>query len=547
MVCAALNLCAKALFNLCKYIQNTMTTSGAINPDITSGKNKSVWLESMTSFATDKIKASIKADVLVIGGGIAGLTTAYALVKEGKKVLLAEDGYIGSGESGRTTGHVTCALDDRYYEIEKLFGQRKTMLAANSQLMAIQWLDKVIRAEQINCHYKNVPGYLFLHETDSRESIEKEYAATRRAGIFTELVNEIPGFTSVPGNIALKFPGQRQFHIIKYLKGLADAIQRNGGLVFTESKAESISKEGAEINGFRVKAESIVVATNSPVNDMVTMHTKQWPFRTYVVCMKVPKNSLPSALWWDTGNHRSEWNTYPYHYVRLFEQDNYDLLVSGGEDHATGRTDKDNVPEEERFTKLVEWTRNRFPVAGEIVHQWSGQVMEPVDSMAYAGRNPGDENVYIITGDSGNGLTNATVGGIIVNDLICGRENMWAELYSPSRSPLRSAGTYVSEALRMVGSYKEWFKQGDLKALPDLKAGSGGIYTSGLKKIALYRDNNNKLFAYSAVCPHMGAIIQWNAEEKTFDCPAHGSRFAPTGEVINGPAISDLKPIEFKE
>ena len=274
------------------------------------------------------------------------------------------------------------------------------------------------------------------------------------------------------------------------------------------------------------------------------MQTKQWPYRTYVIGAKIPKGTLPYALWWDTGDHESKWVSQPYHYVRLAEyNDEYDVLIAGGEDHRTGQADEEEIKEEDRYTRLIEWTKKRFPASEEIIFQWSGQVMEPIDSMAYIGKNPGDENIYIITGDSGNGMTHGTLGGIIITDLIMGRDNPWIEMYSPSRITLKTTSDYLKEVGNMVALYGDWFADSDIKKVEDLKPGEGGIMSSGFKKTAVYCDEENNLHTCTAVCPHLGAILQWNADEKTFDCPMHGSRFTTEGKVINGPATSDLKKL----
>ena len=234
--------------------------------------------------------------------------------------------------------------------------------------------------------------------------------------------------------------------------------------------------------------------------------------------------------------------------MRLEElDDTHDLLISGGEDHKVGQADDENIPEEERYIKLMDWTKKRFPEMENLEYKWSGQVMEPIDSMAFIGKNPGNENIYIITGDSGNGMTHGTLGGIILTDIITGKENPWIDLYSPSRITFRTAGHYLHEVGNMIAQYADWVTKGDVKDADELKPAQGGIISSGMKKIAAYRDEQNNLHTCSAVCPHLGAILQWNAEEKSFDCPAHGSRFTTEGKVINGPATTDLKKLEVKE
>jgi glycine/D-amino acid oxidase-like deaminating enzyme/nitrite reductase/ring-hydroxylating ferredoxin subunit len=516
--------------------------------NITSGANESFWISSVPPITFEKLQQNAETDVLVIGGGISGLTTAYCLLKEGLRVILVEDGFIGSGESGRTTAHISFALDDRYSEIAKAFGEENARLAAQSHIAALEWINQTVLLEGIDCDFKRIPGYLFPNEKDRKEILEVEFEATRRAGLNTRIVDHVPGITFEEDNWCIMFPEQGQFHPMKYYRGLADAIVRLGGKIYTETKATDISKKGATANGFEITAKDIVVATNTPVNDLFTMHTKQWPYRTYVIAARVPKGRIPFALWWDTDYQGSKWPSPPYHYVRLQEYDeDYDLLIVGGEDHKTGQADEENLPEEDRYFNLMKWARKRFPSMVNVIHRWSGQVMEPVDYMAFIGKNPGDDNIYIITGDSGNGITHGTIGGILITDLITGHENPWADLYDPSRKPLKEAGTYLREAGNMAKQYADWVSEGDIKEANDLKPGEGGIISSGLKKYAVYRDENNQIHAFSAVCPHMKGIVQWNATEKTFDCPVHGSRFTIEGKVVNGPAESDLRELEIKE
>jgi len=514
---------------------------------ITSGDNVSFWIDSTSIISYNKPDQDIETEVLIIGGGIAGLTTAYNLLKKGKKVVVVEDGFIGSGETGRTTAHLTNALDDRYYYIENILGKEAAALAAESHTAAIDEIEKNVNDLGIDCSFKRVNGYLFLHSNDKEENLDKEYNATQRAGLQTILLQNTPFIAGGESMRCLEYSNQAQFHILHYLKGLADAIKNLGGIIYTEAHAENISKKGAKVNGFTFSAEHIVVATNTPINDIVTMHTKQHAYRTYVIAGKIPKGTLPYALWWDTGDLDSKWVSQPYHYVRLENfDDQYDLLISGGEDHKTGQADEEDIPEIIRYEKLEIWTRKYFPMLDEITYHWSGQVMEPVDSLGFMGRNPGDDNIYIITGDSGNGMTHTTIGAMIISDSITGKKNKWEDLYSPSRITIKASVDFLKEAGNMASQYLDWIKATDLENTADLPAGEGGVLSSGLKKIAVYRDYDNTLSAFSAVCPHLGCIVKWNSDEKSFDCPCHGSRFAADGTVTNGPAFTNLSKIHIK-
>ncbi|WP_426485236.1 FAD-dependent oxidoreductase [Flavobacterium sp. 2] len=514
---------------------------------IASGDNVSFWIDTTSFLAFESPSENISTEVLIIGGGIAGLTTAYKLLKAGKKVVLVEDGFLGSGETGRTTAHLTCALDDRYYYLESTFGKENARLAAESHNAAIEEIEKIVTDLNIDCDFKRVNGYLFLHSSDKEKNLDEEFQATVNAGLNTSLLLNTPFLNEAENQRSIKFRNQAQFHILHYLKGLAEAVIALGGTIYTEAHAENITKEGASVNGFTFNAKHIVVATNTPINDVLTMHTKQHAYRTYVIGAKIPKGSLPFALWWDTGDAKSKWVSQPYHYVRLESfDDRYDLLISGGEDHKTGQADEEGISEAERYERLAVWTKQYFPIMDEISYKWSGQVMEPYDSLGFMGRNPGDKNIYIITGDSGNGMTHATIGAMIITDQITGVKNKWEDLYSPSRITFKAFGDFIKEAGNMASQYLDWITAADLNNTADLKAGDGGILSVGLKKIAVYRDYDNTLQAFSAVCPHLGCIVKWNPDEKTFDCPCHGSRFATDGTVTNGPAENDLYKIQVK-
>ncbi|MCW4467647.1 FAD-dependent oxidoreductase [Flavobacterium sp. MFBS3-15] len=516
-----------------------------IDDKITSGSHHSYWNDSAEPLRYEPLRTDLTTDVLVIGGGIAGLTAAYCIAKSGLQVVLVEDGCLGSGESGRTTAQITYALDDRYYDLEKFFGKENAALAAESHKKALEWIRETVNSENIDCHFMDVDGYLFCHPTDAESNLDKELEATQRVGLPTEMTDKVPGLPSGLKRRALRFPDQGQFHIMKYLRGLAEAIVRMGGEIYTDTHADAISGKGAKANGHTITASHIVVATNTPVNDLVTMHTKQHAYRSYVIAAKVPKGVLPYAMWWDTGNMESKWVAKPYHYVRLEPlDDNHDLLISGGEDHKTGQADEEHISEAQRYENLTRWSREHFPYFSEVSYRWSGQVMEPVDSLAYIGKNPGDNNIFIITGDSGNGMTHGTLGGLIINDLITGKANPYSELYDPARITLRTGVDYLKEVGNMgYKMIKDWVTSGDVDAISQLPAGKGAILSKGLEKIAVYRDGEGTVHSCSAVCPHLGGVLQWNDDEKSFDCPLHGSRFTAYGSVINGPANCDLNKI----
>ena len=279
-----------------------------------------------------------------------------------------------------------------------------------------------------------------------------------------------------------------------------------------------------------------MVATNTPINDRVAVHTKQAPYMTYVIGARVPAGSVLRALYWDTED--------PYHYVRVHmgegKSADEDLLIIGGEDHKSGQA-SDAL---DRQNRLEEWGRERFPMIGSVDFRWGGQVMESVDGLAFIGRNPLDsDNVYIATGDSGMGMTHGTIASILLTDLIMGRSNSWEKLYDPGRVNLKSTPQYLKENVEIVAKYKDYLTGGDVKSVEEIARGQGALMREGLHKVAVYRDEAGSVHKCSAVCTHVGCIVHWNAGERTWDCPCHGSRFDPYGKVVNGPANTDLKKL----
>lgn len=508
--------------------------------ELTSGSHLSIWTETVFVDGLTPLTSDIYTDVVIVGGGISGLTTAYCLLKEGKSVVVVEDGHIGSGETGRTTAHISNAVDDRYYNIEKTFAEETSALVARSHTEAISLIEEIVRNEAIDCGFERLPGYLFLHPSDDRDSLEKEYLAAIKSGIPVER-KLVPGVSFEPEG--LMFPGQAQFHPMLYLKGLEKAILDMGGKIFTGTHAEKIGKDGiVSSDGHKVHAGSVVVATNAPVNSTFLLPIKQIAYRSYVVGMLVEKDVLPTALWWDTGDYELDADMAPYHYVRKHRYNElYDLLIIGGEDHETGNTSDNHVSEEQRYVFLEIWAREHFPVK-ETVYRWSGQVMEPMDGLAYIGRNPFDhDNIYIITGDSGNGMTHGTIAGKIITDLIMGRENPYSKVYAPSRFTLSESGIAFKKMFSEIMSYFK--KQPDDKSASELasvQTGEGRIVDMLDDKFGVYRSEEGQLHIVSARCTHLKCIVAWNGDEKTWDCPCHGSRFSCDGKVINGPANDDL-------
>ena len=517
--------------------------------DITS----SVWQLLADPLHRPPLAEGTHAEICVVGAGIAGLSAGYELAAAGRQVLVLSDRPIGHGNTGRTTAHLSNVLDDRFDEVSRLHGVERTRLAQESHAAAIRRIEEIVAAEGIDCAFTRLPGYLFLAPGQTRERLERELEAARRCVIAEVALLEQapePGFRTGP---CLAFPGQAQFQPMDYIRGLAAAIERHGGRIATGQQVQSIEGgKPAQVrlrNGPTVSAAAVVVATNSPISDRLAIHSKQEPNRTYVVSFAVPRGSVGRALFWDDGD--------PYHYVRTQPIEEagkrrlgielageMDLLIVGGEDHRTGAP----AEGDERFSRLEGWTREHVPSAGPVVARWSGQVYEPVDFLAFIGEDPEQgSSVFLATGDSGQGMTHGALAGMLIRDLALGRENPFADLYDPGRKTLSAAGEFARTNLDVAKSYGEWLAPGEVGSAEEVSPGSGAVIRRGLKKLALYRDPTGKLEVRSATCTHLGCIVHWNDVERSWDCPCHGSRFAPDGRVLNGPARNPLAKAELGE
>ena len=489
--------------------------------------------------STQKLNENLKVDVCVVGAGIAGLTTAYLLALEGQKVCVIDHSEIGGGQTGKTTAQFSTSIDDYYFELQKTHGTTGIKLLADALKSAIQKVSHIVKDENIDCEMDKVPGFLFQNN-QSTDLLEKELAAAHEAGLEEVKMADHAPFFSFNTGPCLCFPQQLQLHPLKYLKGLAEAIYKRGGRIYTHTHVDKV-EEGAHPfvktnQGHYVHAKKIVVATNSPINNLFTIHTKQAPYRSYVIGVLIPKGSMPKALYWDTEE--------PYHYLRVaHENDFHDVLLIGGEDHKTGQGLSPHLC----FERLEAWARKRFPFLGHVLYRWSGQVMEPVDGIAYLGRNPGSESTFIITGDSGDGMTQCTIGAMIITDLIMGRDNRWAKLFDPGRISFRATKEYMKENLNVALQYKDWIGGNNEQSVLELERQEGIVLSRGLKKIAVYKDEAGQLELRSAVCSHLGCIVAWNSVEKSWDCPCHGSRFDCRGNVIEGPAVDDLEKVNLEE
>ena len=498
--------------------------------------SKSFWMKETPVIQASPLTEDEQCDVVVVGAGIAGLSTAYELARCGRSVVVIDRGEIGTGMTARTTAHLATELDDFYSELVRVRGEDEARIYHDSQVAAVNRIEAICRDEGIDCDFRRLDGFLIPTDEGPISDLQEEFEACRKIGVEVEWADRAP----VPGldtGRCLRFPDQGRFHPTRYLAGLARAILGRGARIYANTAYvdHDDDDEGVRIKtegGPTIRAKAAVFATNSPVNAVVAVHTKQIPDRTYVVAARVPKASVPDVLLWDTYE--------AYHYVRIQEvDDGHDLLIVGGEDHRSGEVDD----ADQRFARLAEWTRKRYPMFGDVEYSWSGQVLEPADFMPYSGRSPGSDNVYVHTGDSGQGITNGVAGSVTIAALILKEDSRFAHILDPDRKSLTST-TSLAELARgqagVIANFTEYVRPGEIKAPGELEPGEGAIMRDGLRKIAVYKTTDGEIVRRLAVCTHVGCIVHWNSFEKCWDCPCHGSQFAPDGAVLNGPAVRPL-------
>jgi glycine/D-amino acid oxidase-like deaminating enzyme/nitrite reductase/ring-hydroxylating ferredoxin subunit len=505
-----------------------MTIDGASND---SGATLSPWMAALGDAERSKRGAPTNVDVCVVGAGIAGLSVAYELALRGRRVLVLDAGRVGGGETARTSAHLASALDDRFSVLESVHGKEGARLAAESHRVAIDRIETITKNESIACDFARVDGYLFGGGADDDGAVlQRELEAATRAGLRDAewTADARLGFRT---GRAIRFPRQAEIHPIAYVQGLARAIERRGGEIRAGVRVTHIEDGHPPVvvcaDDTMLRPRAVVVATNVPIHLPVALPLRQAAHRSYVVGLSLPSGLVAHALYWDTQE--------PYHYARVASDGaGREVLLVGGEDHRTGEPDE----AERRFERLESWGRSRCPRAGARVYAWSGQVMEPVDGLAFIGRSPGYGDVYVVTGDSGHGLTHGAIAGVVLADMVNGVENRWARLYDPGRKTLRSAKHFLSDLGASAAHYADWLEGGD-KVIP---LGGGAVVRRGLSLVAVHRDMAGICHERSAACPHLGGVVAWNEGEKTWDCPCHGSRFDRFGRVVMGPATENLAP-----
>jgi len=502
-----------------------------------SDESLSLWIDTTPSTHYASLREDLEADVAIVGGGITGITAAYLLSKAGKSVVLVEKGRIAMSETGHTTAHIIEATDADYRDLIKVFGEEGARANTAAIRSSIAKIRSIVDELGIDCGLKAVDGYLYSEDEEDREYLQRQREYLQQAGIETEWASHVPlPFKTIGG---LHYSNQSVFHVREYLLPVSRAAVKNGTRIFENTRVTEV--QNAEKDGWcgvkseegSVRARHVLLATHVPINDRGTIWTKMYATRTYVVAAPIEPGRIPDALYWDM--------YFPYHYTRLAETSNGLFLVVGGEDRDVGKEGND----EERYEALEEYCRTHFGVK-TFTHRWSGQINEPADMLPFIGESSHGKNVWMATGYSGTGMTYGTLGAMLLSDFAMGRENRYAKLYDPARKHIGSIlENVVTKATAFPKRMIEKVTNLDVetKNVEEVGEGEGMIVSSGGKKYAVARIDG-ELRALDPTCTHMGCTVAWNAAEKSWDCPCHGSRFNTLGEVLNSPATAPLTRIE---
>jgi glycine/D-amino acid oxidase-like deaminating enzyme/nitrite reductase/ring-hydroxylating ferredoxin subunit len=508
---------------------------GANNPWM---RNVPFWIDSAPIKRFPRLERNVNVDVVVVGAGITGITTARLLKETGLTVALIERERAASMDTGHTTAHLTCITDVELQELARNFGDDHAQAAWDAGLAAIDEIQRIVQAEQIECEFTRVPAYVHVcGDSVSQKEIsrlKKEASLAAKLGFDAIYLESVPYF-NLPG---VRYPNQAKFHPRKYLRALVGKVAGNGSHVFEKSAASEFDAKKRRVKANRnwINFDRVIMATNNPlmglahVTAATLLQTKLSLYTSYAFGARVPSGIVPEALFWDTRD--------PYDYLRVDRCRGFDYLIYGGEDHKTGQKTQTG----KAYARLRARLKKIIPKA-RVDYRWSGQVISTPDGLPYIGENA--ERQFIATGYCGNGITFGTVAAIVARDWATERTNPWTDLFAVDRKKIKGATwNYLLEnkdyPYYMV---KDRLTRPEADSARELKRGEGMIIGSRGKKRAVFRDRSGKIYKLSPVCTHLGCLVRWNSAELTWDCPCHGSRFKATGEVMAGPAEEALRPI----
>ena len=501
------------------------SAEGAAVGERLEGRQVSLWLATTGTTRYPSLDTDLEVDVAVVGGGIAGLTAALALKRAGSTVAVLEAARIGTGVTGHTTGKVTSLHRLAYTELADRHGPDVAGTYGQANQAAIEHIARVVAEEGIDCDFRRVSNYTYAESDDALARVRGEAALAGRLGLPAVFTSEVPLPFGTRG--AVRFDGQAQLHAVKYLQGLARAVDGSGSHVLEDSRVTSV-RDGVpavvKTGSGTVRAREVIIATNVPVGDAGLFAERCYLHRSYVVASLAPAVPLDGTFISVDEPMRS---------ILAIDIEGSRFVLTGGEGHRAAEASD----AAERYRRLAAFSRERLGT-GETSFRWSTQDNMPVDGLPYAGTlTPTAAHLHVITGLRKWGLTNGTTAALILADILSGRHNPWAAVFDTNRPSAGEAG-----GVRQQPDQPPKSQLPDQPAVAGLRPGEGTVVEIDGEMTAVYADAAGDLLAVSAICTHLGCTVAFNADDSTWDCPCHGSRFAANGTVIQGPATMDLAP-----
>lgn len=475
---------------------------------------KSIWSEECKFRRRDSLDKNLNTDVLIIGAGIAGILTAYLLKEQGINSVIIEADEICSGNTQRTTAKITLQHELIYNKLIKEYGEDKARQYARANEIAIEKYKEIIKKEKIECEFENMANYIY---TNSKvEALQKEFEAEKILGINAELVDTIE--LPVEVKIALRVNNQGQFNPLMFLKEISEKLT-----IYEKTRAVEIKENIVITDKHIISAKAIVVATHYPIMNFpgyyfMRMHQE----RSYVLALEDAQELNGMYIGVDE-------NGYSFRKYK-------NLVLLGGGGHRTGDNELGG-----KYEELRKIARELYPNSKEKYH-WSAQDCMPSDDIPFIGQYSKDTpNIYVATGFKKWGMTTAMVSAMIITDMIKGRKNEYAEIFSPKRFDISdSMENIVKDGVEAVKGIAMEFLHIPEDEIKDIKKGHGGIIEYNGVKVGIYKDKEGKCYMVSTRCPHLGCEVKWNPDELSWDCPCHGSRFDYRGNWVESPAQRGL-------
>jgi glycine/D-amino acid oxidase-like deaminating enzyme/nitrite reductase/ring-hydroxylating ferredoxin subunit len=483
-----------------------------------------LWLHTASAPTYPVLERELDTDVAILGGGITGLTTALLLKRDGARVAVVEAARVGSGVTGCTTAKVSALQSTIYSTIASRHGDERTAVYAEASRAGVDEVAALVEQEGIDCDLERRPAFTYAADDSRLSAVEREAEVTRQAGLDTALTESVDLPYRVAG--AVRLADQLQFHPVRYAQGLAAAVDGDGSVVREGTRALGVA-EGSpcevRTTGGTITARQVVVATHYPLLDRGLFFVRLKAQRSYCLAARV-RGVLPQGMSISAGP--------PTRSVRSYN----DHLIVAGEGHDTG----DDKSAAGAYERLERFAREHWNVEA-VTHRWSAQDPSPYDLLPVIGSyTPVSSRLYVASGYMKWGLSSGTFAAMILADLIAGRGNPWADAFSPNRLSLRSVPE-LAQLNAKTGMHFFGDRLAPARASSDVAPGEARVVRSGLGKTGVYRDEEGELHAVSLRCTHLGCLLRFNAAERSWDCPCHGSRFDVDGAVLEGPAVERLE------